>query len=128
PERDAEATVMGVSMFGQQLHEAKPEISCAGHSCSLQPRAGSIALGRSAGADLPVNDSRVSRLHASIEWRGGHFVLSDASSFGTWVYFGNQPEPVVLCRTECYLVGQGQIALGCDRNAEAVPIATFSVA
>src|SRR5690606_12802801 len=80
PERDAEATVMGVSMFGQQLHEAKLEISCAGHSCSLQPRGGSIALGRSAGADLPVNDSRVSRLHASIEWRGGHFVLSDASS------------------------------------------------
>jgi hypothetical protein len=25
-------------------------------------------------------------------------------------------------------VGQGQIALGCDRNAEAAPIAIFSVA
>ena len=74
-----------------------------------------------------MNDTRVSRLHATIEWRGGHFVLSDASSFGTWVYFGNQLEPVVLRRTECYLVGQGQIALGCDRNSEAAPIATFTV-
>lgn len=128
PERDAEATVMGVSMFGQQLNEARLEISFGGNSCIVQPRGEGITLGRAVTADLHVNDSRVSRLHASIEWRGGHFVLADASSFGTWVYFGNQPEPVVLRRTECYLVGQGQIALGCDRNAEAAPIATFSVA
>ena len=74
-----------------------------------------------------MNDSRVSRLHATIEWRGSHFVLSDASSFGTWVYFGDQSEPVVLRRTDCYLVGHGQIALGCDRNAAAAPIASFAV-
>jgi adenylate cyclase len=126
PERDAEATVMGVSMFGQP-NETRLEISFAGQTCRMQPRGESISLGRSATADLPVNDTRVSRVHATIEWRGGHFVLSDASSFGTWVYFGNQPEPVVLRRTECYLVGQGQIALGCDRNSEAAPIATFTV-
>ena len=62
-----------------------------------------------------------------MDWRSGHFVLSDTSSFGTWVYMGNQSEPVVLRRTECYLVGQGQIALGCDRNSEAAPTASFSV-
>jgi class 3 adenylate cyclase len=126
PERDAEATVMGASMFGQ-LPEAHLEISIGADTCRLQPRGEPITLGRSATADLHVNDSRVSRLHATIEWRGGHYVLGDASSFGTWVYFGNQPEPVVLRRTECYLVGQGQIALGCDRNAEAAPIASFAV-
>jgi hypothetical protein len=43
------------------------------------------------------------------------------------VYFGNQAEPVVLRRTECYLVGAGQIALGCDRNAQDAPLATFAV-
>jgi class 3 adenylate cyclase len=126
PERDAEATVMGASMFGQ-LPESHLEISIAGITRRLEPRGETLTLGRSLSADLPVNDSRVSRLHATIEWRGGHYVLSDASSFGTWVYFGNQPEPVVLRRTECYLVGQGQIALGCDRNTEAAPIATFAV-
>jgi len=126
PERDAEATVMGVSMFGQPP-EARLEISFAGQTCTMQPRGEPVTLGRSATADLPVNDSRVSRVHATIEWRGGHFVLSDASSFGTWVYFGNQAEPVVLRRTDCYLVGQGQIALGCDRNSEAAPLATFAV-
>lgn len=128
PERDAEATVMGVSMFGQQVPEARLEVSFGGQSCSLLPRGEAITLGRSVTADLPVNDTRVSRVHATVQWRGGHFVLSDASSFGTWVYFGSQAEPVVLRRTECYLVGQGQIALGCDRNSEAAPIATFAVA
>src|SRR3569623_1581380 len=125
-ERDSEATVMGVSMFGQP-NEAFLEISIAGETRRLQPRGAALPLGRSATAHLNVNDSRVSRVHATIEWRGAHFVLTDTSSFGTWVYFGNQPEPVVLRRTECYLVGQGQIALGCDRNADAAPLASFAV-
>jgi class 3 adenylate cyclase len=126
PERDAEATVMGVSMFGQPA-EALLEISIAGQVRRLQSRGEALTIGRSATADLNVNDSRVSRAHATLEWRGGHFVLTDASSFGTWVYFGNHAEPVVLRRTECYLVGNGQIALGCDRNADAAPIASFSI-
>jgi adenylate cyclase len=124
--RDAEATVMGVSMFGQPA-ESHLEITIAGQTCRLQPRGETITLGRSATADLPVNDTRVSRVHATVEWRGGHYVLVDTSSFGTWVYFGGQPEPVVLRRTECYLVGQGLIALGCDRNADAAPLASFAV-
>ena len=128
PGQDAEATVMGISLGGQASAEAALDLSIAGQQLRLEPRGEPVTLGRSLSADLPVNDSRVSRLHATIQWRGGHFVLTDASSFGTWVYFGNQPEPVVLRRTECYLVGQGQIALGCDRMAEAAPIASFSVA
>jgi adenylate cyclase len=128
PEQDAEATVMGVSLTGQAPAEAALEISIAGQLLRLAPRGDPITLGRSVTADLPVNDSRVSRLHATLEWRGGQFVLTDASSFGTWVYFGNQLEPVVLRRTECYLVGQGQIALGCDRNADAAPVANFAIA
>ena len=126
PERDAEATVMGVSMFDHSP-EMHLDVTLGGNEKRLEPRGEPLTLGRSATADLMVNDTRVSRLHATIEWRGGHFVLSDGSSFGTWVYFGNQQEPVVLRRTECYLVGQGQIALGCDRTAEAAPIATFVV-
>lgn len=126
PERDAEATVMGASMFGQPA-EAHLDLSIAGETVRMHPRGEPVTIGRSATADLNVNDSRVSRVHATVEWRGGHFVLSDASSFGTWVYFGGQTEPVVLRRTECYLVGQGQISLGCDRNSETAPIATFSI-
>ena len=126
PERDNEATVMGVSMF-KASKDAVLEIAYGGKTLELAPRGQRMALGRSTTADLHVNDSRVSRVHCTIEWRGGQFVLSDASSFGTWVYMGNQTEPVVLRRTECYLVGQGVIALGCDRNAEEAPLVTFAV-
>lgn len=126
PERDAEATVMGASMFGA-LKESSLEIASAGQTLELAPRGERLSIGRSITADLSVNDSRVSRIHATVEWRGGHFVLTDASSFGTWVYMGNQAEPVVLRRTECYLVGSGQMALGCDRDSEEAPIVTFSV-
>jgi predicted component of type VI protein secretion system len=117
---------MGVSMFKPPT-EASLQITAAGHSIELKPHGDRVTLGRGTSANLAINDSRVSRIHATVEWKGGHFILNDVSSFGTWVYFGNQSEPVVLRRTECYLVGNGQIALGCDRNADAAPVASFTV-
>lgn len=126
PERDDEATVMGVSML-KVPNDARLEITAGGQTLQLLSRDDPLTLGRSITASLAVNDPRVSRVHATVQWRGGQFVLSDASSFGTWVYMGNQSEPVVLRRTECYLVGEGVIALGCDRNAEEAPLVTFSV-
>ncbi|MDB5750801.1 MAG: Adenylyl cyclase [Ramlibacter sp.] len=126
PEREADVTVMGVSMFGPAPTQGQLEITLAAERLRLQ-QGDRIGMGRSRTADLAVNDARVSRIHATIEWRGGHFVLCDCSSFGTWVYMGDQTAPVVLRRTECYLVGKGQIALGCDREAEDAPVASFVV-
>jgi len=125
-ERDAEATVMGAAMF-TPAREKSLQIFAAGRTREIDASSPRITLGRSASADMPFNDTRVSRIHATIEWRGGHFVLTDASSYGTWVYMGNQAEPMVLRRTECYLVGKGQIALGCEREAEAASVALFTV-
>jgi adenylate cyclase len=125
-DREAEATVMGVSMF-KAGKDGLLELSALGQTLRLEPSGEKITLGRASTASLSINDSRVSRVHATAEWRGGHFVLGDASSFGTWVYMGNQTEPVVLRRTECYLVGQGQIALGCEREAEGAATVLFSV-
>jgi adenylate cyclase len=124
-DRESDATVMGVSL--KTSHENHLELSAMGQSFRLAPRADRLTLGRASSASLSINDSRVSRVHATVEWRGGQFVLSDLSSFGTWVYVGNQTEPVVLRRTECYLVGQGEITLGCDRAAESAPMVRFSV-
>jgi adenylate cyclase len=125
-DRDAEATVMGTSMF-KVGKSSVLELSALGQTMLLEPRGEKLTLGRAATATLSMNDSRVSRLHATVEWKGGHFILSDASSFGTWVYMGNQNEPVVLRRTECYLVGQGEFTLGCARDAESAPRVAFSV-
>jgi class 3 adenylate cyclase len=125
-ERDTEATVMGVSMFKTSKDEIL-EVTVGGQTHRLEPRSDRLTMGRSITAAVTINDGRVSREHATLEWKGGHFVLSDTSSFGTWVYFGSQAEPVVLRRTDCYLVGSGQIALGCEREAEAAPIVQFNV-
>lgn len=124
--QDADQTVMGVSM-SKVAKSSQLELSALGQSLRLLPQGEKLTLGRATTASLSINDARVSRVHATIEWRSGHFVLSDNSSFGTWVYMGNQSEPVILRRTECYLVGQGQIALGCGRDAETAPIVAFSV-
>jgi adenylate cyclase len=126
-DHDADATVMGVSMFKPPSKESLLELSAAGRTLRLDSRGEKLTLGRATTASLSINDSRVSRVHATAEWRGGQFVLSDNSSFGTWVYVGNQTEPVILRRTECYLVGQGQITLGCERHADDAPVVHFSV-
>ncbi|MFP4476403.1 MAG: adenylate/guanylate cyclase domain-containing protein [Desulfatibacillaceae bacterium] len=70
-----------------------------------------ISLGRQSHNDMVVNDSRVSRTHARIEYRRGTFVLVDESTNGTFV----KPEggdPVRLNMDEHRLVGQGVIVLG----------------
>lgn len=126
-DRDNEATVMGASMLNGPHRVAFLELAAAGQTVRLEPRGDKLTLGRVATASLSINDSRVSRLHATVEWRGGQFVLSDGSSYGTWVYMGNQTEPLVLRRTETFLVGHGQITLGCDRHAENAPLVLFSV-
>jgi adenylate cyclase len=127
-DRDSEATVMGASMSKAKADkQGVLELSALGRTLRLEPSGEKLTLGRAATASLSLNDARVSRVHAAIEWRAGHFILSDTSSFGTWVYVGNQSEPVVLRRTECHLVGHGQITLGCSRDAESVPLVLFSV-
>lgn len=123
---DADETVMGVSMF-KAGKASQIELSALGQTLRLGAEGDKLTLGRATTSSLSINDARVSRLHATIEWRGGQFILGDNSSFGTWVYLGNQREPVVLRRTECYLVGQGQITLGCEREAESPPMVSFSV-
>lgn len=124
--RDEDATMAGRSMFAEQ-RQAFLGLAFGEQDVRLDAKSGKLSLGRSADAALTVNDPRVSRVHATLEWRGGNFVLTDTSSYGTWVYFGNQSEAVVLRRTECYLVGSGHIVPGCERADENAPLVAFSV-
>lgn len=124
--RDEDATMAGRSMLAPS-REARLDLVFGASNLGVDARSGSVTLGRAADAALSVNDPRVSRVHATLQWRGGHFVLTDTSSFGTWVYFGNQAEAVVLRRTECYLVGGGQIVPGCERSDDNAPVVAFSV-
>ncbi len=124
--RDEEATMAGRSMFAVS-HTSFLELSVAGLVVRLDAKSTAISIGRASESSLLLSDQRVSRMHASLAWRGGQFVITDASTYGTWVYMGNQSEPVVLRRTECYLVGSGQIVPGCSRADEAAPRIDFAI-
>lgn len=70
-----------------------------------------VILGRSPQSTFCVDDSRVSRSHARIDWHGGSFQLTDLSYNGTYLCF-NDGEIVSLRRGSCTLHGSGLIGLG----------------
>ena len=70
-----------------------------------------VVLGRSPQATFCVDDTRVSRSHARVDWHGGSFQISDLSYNGTYVRF-NDGEIVSLRRGSCTLHGSGTIGLG----------------
>lgn len=87
-----------------------------------------ITIGRVRTVDFMVNDPRVSRTHARLEWRNGSVILVDVSSYGSWVRFGGQQgSDVLLRREECVLHGQGDLALGASFADTTVPTVRFSV-
>jgi class 3 adenylate cyclase len=87
-----------------------------------------VNIGRVRSMDFMVEDPRVSRTHARLEWRNGSVVILDASSYGCWVRFGDDTGTgVLLRRQECVLHGKGQLALGGSFSDASVPTVLFSV-
>lgn len=87
-----------------------------------------MTIGRGGNADFPVDDRRVSRTHARLEWRNGSVVLVDVSSYGSWVRFmGSSGSDVLLRREECVLHGRGELALGGSFSDPSVPTVSFSI-
>ncbi len=118
------------TLFGDALPVAAPEgirLSCAGTSRIHSSRSLPVVVGRSHDADYCVDDSRVSRLHARLEWHGGTFQLVDMSSNGTFVRFGEQSECITLMRGACTLHGRGLIALGVHPDVPNASVVHFEV-
>ena len=86
-----------------------------------------VHVGRSAEAEFAVEDQRVSRLHARIEWRNGSLMLTDISSYGTWVRFAGANAELALGRQDCILMGSGEMALGAPFEDFTVPVVYFEV-
>lgn len=85
-----------------------------------------IVLGRSSQSIIPMEDPRVSRLHARIDWHGSTFHLSDLSFNGTSLRFEGR-QLLSLRRTECSLHGRGQIGLAGTPGDPGVPTLEFEV-
>lgn len=85
-----------------------------------------LVLGRSPQASFCVDDSRVSRSHARIDWYGGSFQLTDLSYNGTYVRF-NDGEIVSLRRGSCTLHGSGTVGLGASPTDPGAACVRFEV-
>ncbi len=70
-----------------------------------------FTLGRDTNSSLVIEAEWVSRNHAMIEYKRGHFVVSDRSTNGTYVKFGEDDE-LRLHRDEFHLRRSGTISLG----------------
>ena len=86
-----------------------------------------VVLGRSPQANYCIDDSRVSRSHARIDWHGGSFQLSDLSYNGTYVRFSNESDIIGLRRGNCTLHGSGVIGLGASPLEPTTPTVRFEV-
>jgi adenylate cyclase len=86
-----------------------------------------VVLGRSPQATYIIDDNRVSRSHARIDWHGGTFQLVDLSYNGTYVRFDNDPEIISLRRGACTLHGSGVIGLGAPPSEPISPCVRFEV-
>ncbi len=86
-----------------------------------------VVLGRSPQATYIIDDNRVSRSHARIDWHGGTFQLTDLSYNGTYVRFDHDPEIISLRRGGCTLHGSGIIGLGTPPVDPVSPSVRFEV-
>ncbi|MFK8016168.1 MAG: adenylate/guanylate cyclase domain-containing protein [Gammaproteobacteria bacterium] len=70
-----------------------------------------VSIGRAVDSDLVVKDTLISRLHASIEFVRGKFMLFDQSTNGTCIVQSNGEEQFVR-RDSLQIIGEGSIGLG----------------
>ncbi len=86
-----------------------------------------VVLGRSPQVNYCIDDARVSRSHARIDWHGGAFQLTDLSYNGTYVRFSNDSETVALRRGTCTLHGSGVLGLGATLSDPTSPQVRFEI-
>ena len=83
-------------------------------------------MGREASNGLVIEADWVSRTHAQIEYKRGHFVIADRSTNATYVRIGEDDEQRVH-RDELHLRKSGTISLGQASDVNAAELIRFEV-
>ena len=99
------------------------ELELGGTRIDVGPERRKVTFGRDHEADFTIRDDQVSRAHANIERRRGHFFLVDHSANGTFATLEGKPEMRVH-REELTLLGHGWISFGRPRG-EALQVVEF---
>ena len=128
PESLTMQAVLPSTMVALDTAAARISLSWPGSVHSFSSDEMPVQIGRAVHAQLCLTDPRVSRLHARIDWRSGAFMLTDLSSFGTWVNFEGSDNQVALRRDSCLLHGTGRMALGVSFDEATAPTVGFRIA
>ena len=112
--RRGAASELAVTQFGDVANVSEPDglrlVWAALHRVFASQQT-PVVLGRNPQATFCVDDGRVSRSHARVDWHSGSFQITDLSYNGTYVRFYDG-EIVSLRRGSCTLHGSGMIGLG----------------
>lgn len=130
-ERDPDVPDERSTIFGGGVAELAdgPDtvlLACASTRRAFDRHAMPALLGRSRQSHFAIDDTRVSRTHARIDWHGGAFQLTDLSYNGTVVDFRGG-EVIALRRGSCTLLGRGHIGLGGIPGDEDAVTVAFEV-
>ena len=108
----ADLDLTEVNVIRAREADTELKLAYAGAAVSIRRDAAEVRLGRDKANDVVVTSNLASRFHARIVPRGGHFVLADTSSNGTFLLADGGGREIVLRREEAVLGGRGWIGLG----------------
>ena len=121
-----DATVMIDDSLDALKIESRMELTFQGKTIEVDQNRPSVTLGRQSHNDVVVNDGRVSRSHARVEYRRGKFILIDQSTNGTFALIQGK-KSVNLRRDEATLLGKGVIGLGREVTEESPVAVHYSI-
>ena len=96
------------------------------HQEEVTEKRPSLTVGREETNGIVIKSGKVSRLHARIEYRNGHFALTDQSSNGTYV--AHAAGAACKVNNETYvLMGTGTISFGIDPESGRPHLVRYAV-
>jgi class 3 adenylate cyclase len=104
---------------------AKLTLRHRGKLIELTENSEPFMMGREVSNNLVVEADWVSRTHAQIEYKRGHFIITDRSTNATYVCIGQDPE-LRLHRDEVHLRKAGSISMGQAATANTHDLIHFS--
>ena len=104
---------------------AKLTLRHRGKLIELTENSEPFMMGREVSNNLVVEADWVSRTHAQIEYKRGHFMITDRSTNATYVCIGQDPE-LRLHRDEVHLRKSGTISMGQAASANTHDLIHFN--
>jgi class 3 adenylate cyclase len=114
--------------FAQHRTEIRTylELKCKEQVIKVDEIHAVVNFGRQNYNDIVIDDKRVSRSHAKIEYHRGKFILIDQSTNGTCLLVEGE-SPKTLIHDETPIFGKGYIGLGCNPDPESPNVIYYEV-